>query len=334
MSDMQTDGAQVDSPEPQVTGQEPSVQTVPDQGTTPNEPTTAPSPDESRDYGENAQDSFAAGQKTDLPDKERQERQAQGKLQQVQRELAQKNQALQQIVQNAQRTPESYKNALMSMSNFTAEQAEKRIEEIKAQGKAPAHWYNDADRGSQGYNQMQQNVQAGRDQTPPDPYAIARQAVMQYDQERTLREQQEAAQRELQELSSQFFSQVPELDPKNVPMEKQAETARLVDIVQLDAERRVQLDPSLKMVDALVTSYKQITGKSDEELEQIRAEARIEGYVQSNADKSESGSIPRGQSPKVKSHGLSADQVKQAKAEGLSPEEFAELIRGSETTVG
>lgn len=290
--------------------------------------TSAPSPEGSTDYGEN-EDPTSARQNNDLPDRE--ERQALGKLQQAQQEAKQAREQLNQyqkqfgnIVQQASRTPDTYKQALMTMRGWSEQEAQAYVERIKAAGQAPESWYS---YGEQGRQQAVQNAQQGQPNQAPDPYALTQRAIADYE----ARQQQKEY---LHEVSDYFFEQVPEMNPKAIKQEQRQTKAALMDAVQYEAQRRASADNTVDFKQELVNVYKEMTGRTSEDLEQMRENARLEGYLESNASNASASAPTKGSAPQHSKHGLTPDQMRQAKDEGLSYERFAELIKSNETTVG
>lgn len=286
---------------------------------------TPPAKDESG-HGEEPDSSAPAPSEEGQPDdkEELAKKREEGKLQQVQEELKraqQEQERLRTIESRLTETPEKYKQALVDINGWPEEQASAYVEQLKVQGT----WANaQATPPAQPGTAMPQAPQTTAPQAPQAPQAqtskvdpvLAAQVMVQHEM---------AAQR----LQQQFFEKVPELDPKNVPPEKHPGTKTFVSAVETEARRRMEEKGDDKgdagLLDELVEVYKEFTGKTDKELKKAREEGKLEGYLEANVEKSSKAKPPKGTSPSDESYGLTPEEMKQAKAEGLSPKEFANL---------
>lgn len=276
----------------------------------------APSLRDSDEYGDN-DESTAADQITDLPAEEKQTigklKQEQERNKQLSEELKKYKQdadRLQTIVQNAMKSEDKYRRALIEYSGWNENDADAYIEQIKQAGQAPAEWSQTPSKTG--------NVQDTK--TSVDPFKAAEQVFQ--------------AKMQAEKVQRAFFERVPELSPDNIPADKLEGVQSFVTAIEYEARRRVMQNPQADFVDTLVTVYKDFTGKTDEQITAAREEGRIEGMLQNNINKASSTKSSKGFVAKENTFGLTADQIAQAQAEGLSLERFAELIKSNETTVG
>jgi len=205
------------------------------------------------------------------------------------------------IEREALKTPEKYKRALEDYSGYTTEQAQAEVERMKAQGT---------------WKEQTQTVPVGsKPLTKEEIEAIA-----------DARYEQRVSARDLQ---SAFFAELPQLDPKNVAEEDKPSVQTLMSAVEFEARRRLAEAGKTLSVDNLakesVVVYKKFTGISDEQLQKIREEGRIQGALEKKAEKVSTSKSPQGFTPKETNFGLSAAEIAQAEAEGISLEMFARL---------
>lgn len=294
------------------------------------EPNQAPPASDESGHGDNqGQPSQGADQpgedsQGDQDKDELAKRREEGKLQKVQKELEEARKDLDRlkvIEEKALESPEKFERALVDYSGWDQQSARQYVEQLKAQGtwsrgQTPQSYPGQQGAAGQqgvaqgGYGQQQGTAQG--QQPTIDPYSAAEQVFQQKQQ--------------AQQLQQQFFERVPEMDPRNVSSEKQPAMRSFAAAIEYEARRRVSENSDLNIVDALVDTYKDFTGKTDEQLESAREEGRVEGYLEANASKAGSSAPSKGYSPKGESsHGLTKEEMKQADAEGISYERFAQL---------
>lgn len=299
------------------------------QGGTPAQPSTqtptkpAPSPTGSERGTADIDEPAAAGHTTDLP---AEDKQTLGKLQQEQAEKARLAKELSDakkdlerlrvIEENALKSPDKFRKALIDYSGWDEQSADAYIDQIKRSGQAPREWYGGQTPPTQ---PGQPAAQGGQVSPSIDPFQAAEQVYN--------------AKVQAERVQKAFFSRVPDLDPANLSPERHAGVRSLVTAIEYEARRRVMENPTADFVETLVDVYKDFTGKTDEQLETAREEGRTQGYLEANAARAGSTKSTKGVTPKESTYGLSPDQMQQAKAEGLSYERFAELVNSRETTV-
>jgi hypothetical protein len=287
---------------------------------------STPPSDDGAGHGEGKGDpsKSAPSDEEGQPDDDLANKRAVGKLKQLQKKYqeAQKDlKRLKTIEQRAMQSPEKFRRALVDFNGWSEQDAQRYVQDLKQRGV----WQQQRPQG-QGYAQQQQGIQEAQNQFGPnnqqptvDPYEAA---------ERVFQHKQQA-----QKLQQDFFSRVPELHPDNVPPEKKPAMKSLVTSIEYEARRRVQENPDADFVDELVNVYKDFTGKTDEELKKAREAGRRQGYLEANSSKA--GSTKPSSSKKAESnnYGLTPEQLKQAKEEGLTPKEFHELTNNPVSVV-
>jgi len=274
------------------------------------DPSTSPAQDNSG-YDDNAEVSNSAPvEENGTPDKSEAERREEGKLQQTQRELEELRQQQTQVAQRNQTfeqflisDPEIYKNALIQTSQWTPEQAEQKVAELKSEG-----FWQDKQVQSQG-------------QPQGDSYDMARAAAR--------------AELENQQAYEELFKVAPDFDLEKVKSLPQAEQQQKVEqgnkIIAL-TNFLVERD-GLSKREAIIKAYKIESGKTDDQVVQARQDGRIEGFAQANFNNATSTVSTVG-TQTGRSISLSADEKQQADALGMTPEEFKKFDDNPITSVG
>lgn len=220
-----------------------------------------------------------------------------GKLKQVQKELEKSKKDLERlrnIEQKALESPEKYKRALVDYNGMSESDAEKTVADLKQQG----IWSN-----------IQPSVPGKQPAaTPIDPYKAAQEVLAQRDHQ------------------DRFFERLPELNPKNIQATQRNTMATFASAIEFEARRRITEDSTLDLYDEIENVYKEFTGKNDEQLKTAREEGRLQGAMERSTSKVSITKAPQGMSPKGDdSFGLTASEVAEAQAEGLSLKDFARL---------
>lgn len=321
---------------------------VPSEGSDTQEPTNQTPPTDGSGHGDNqgkpSNDPSEGGGSDDNPQggddrDEIAKRREEGKLQQVQQELKELQQYktyYDNIVSAAKSSPEKYKKALIEFNGATEQEADAVVRQMIAEGEfqpqqGQGQYNQQAGQYPQGNNQ---NPYGQYGQNPQNPYGVQQQPNQDPAQvaERVFAEKYQQMQQQ-QRVQKDFWERVPEMDPSNVPDEQKKHKAILASAVEYAATQMVQQNKDMDIVDALVESYKNITGRTDEQLESAREEGRMQGYLEANASKAGSSSSAKGYSPREGSHGLSRQQMKQADDAGISYERYSQLVNNPETTV-
>ena len=274
---------------------------------------TSPPSDDGTGHGEEAKEpSQSTPSEEGQLDEDLANKRAVGKLQQLQKKWnhAQKDlERLKTIETKAMESPTKFRRALVDFNGWSERDAQRYVQNLKSRGV----WQDQRPQG-QGYAQQRAGIQEAQRQLQPtvNPYEAA---------EKVFQSKQEA-----KKLQEGFFDRVPELHPDNIPPEKRPAIKALVTSVEYEARRRVQENPDADLVDELVNVYKDFTGKTDEELNKAKEAGRRQGYLEANASKAGSTKPSSGKRDKSNNYGLTHEQLKQAKEEGLTPKEFADLV--------
>lgn len=228
-----------------------------------------------------------------------------GKLKQVQKELDDMRvyrDRYSNIENKAMRSPEAYKRALIEYNDMSEEQAEAEVNRLRSSGR----WQQPVARTAQNTSSNSQDI-----------YSVAAQIA-----EETFNKKQEAAM-----LQKEFFDRIPQMDPKNIPSEQKQSVGTFAAAIEYEARRRVSKDSSLNLVDAMVNVYREYTGKTEAELQEAREAGRRQGYLEANSVNAQSAKPSRGYTAKESSFGLTPQQLEEARAEGLTAEQYAKYSK-------
>lgn len=206
---------------------------------------------------------------------------------------------LKTVETNALKSPEKYKRALVEYSGWDEASADAEVSRLKTQGL----WQEETTTPQVPANQR--------------PLTAA-------DVEKMLTAREDA-----NTLQKTFFEELPELEPSNVSAERKPYMKTLTSAIEYEARQKLiregkDLTPQ-NIAREAVNVYKAFTGVSDEQLQKARENGMLQRKLETGAEKGSVTKSAKGVSSKEESFGLSAKEIQQAEAEGLSLEEFAKL---------
>ncbi len=212
-------------------------------------------------------------------------------------QLKEARERLSNIEESAMQTPDSYKQALMNFNGLSETQAAQQVDRLRAQGK----W------GTAPAGQQADPIAAAQDAARKEVY------MQQY----------------MQNIRQQFYSALPALDPKNLAAENHPMAKMQANVIDAEVQRVMKADSSLNYATEAVRVYKAMTGKTDDDIKQAQEKGYYQGLSQANASNNAAGKAGVTGTPATpSSHGLSAQQLAEAKEEGLTPEQYAEYDSG------
>jgi hypothetical protein len=233
------------------------------------------------------------------------EKREEGKLQQTQTELRNVQEANQQFVKWASSTPERFRDALVSMRGMSEEEADKLVNQYKAEGM----WKDTPNPQEPQQPTGQENLQQ------PDINKLVDERV-----QTTL--QKERTNLYLRAGEDKFLEAIPEMDPANIKPEEINQVKELAGKVENIALALIKNDPSLDYGDALIRAYKIETGKTEEEIQKAREEGARAGYNEALNDNASTTQPSNSQPIKPSTVKLSPEDEIAAKRAEMSPEEW------------
>lgn len=238
-----------------------------------------------------------------------------GKLQQVQKELREKEEAIQKYNDMFLKSPNVYKEALKSMRNMSDEEADQVINNLKQQG-----YWNEDNQQAQDNNNVQQptqNIQVNPEQIAQQAYTKLRSDL------------------EFENTVKTLWSTIPELSKDEVDRLPQEERQEKIELAQkvLDRARYDSQLTGKPLQETIMDSYSYLSGKTQEEIENIKRQAQLSGYAKAQQNNLQSNTVNvKGSTPSTSS--LTEEQLRIAQQSGLDPIKDAKYFKNpGEATV-
>lgn len=245
-------------------------------------------------------------------------RREEGKLQQVQRELAQERERIKNLSTWIAQDPDLLEKALVSTSGYEPAQAKQVADQLRAQ-----------------QAQIQQANQVNQYQQPQQQYQDPRQiAALVYQQVK-----QEEADKEVFQALNQAYPELQELanDVANktttVPYEEAEQRKMNIQRAQYIATAKMQAIPGISYKDAMISAYSEITGKTAQQVQQAREDGKLEGLAMSNTAQSAKSTPSITQPSRTESYNLSDFDRTMAKKFDMTEKEWFDMGKTSSTTV-